>query len=103
MLGTRKVTESAIGRSSPLASSSVSEHLLRGVAGLVVGVLAISLVAVVGPVALLLLALTVVAWRGCPTCWTVGLVGTMADARARRGCLRCGEGPRSRHPPTATD
>lgn len=82
---------SASGRRSPLASNSLSEHLLRGIAGLVVAALAVSLTALVGPVALLLLILTAIVWRGCPTCWAVGLIGTMADARARRGCSRCGD------------
>ena len=76
-------------RRSPLASGSVREHLLRGAAGLVAAVLAILLVAVVGPISLALLPVTALAWRGCPTCWTVGLLGTLADGRARRSCSRC--------------
>ena len=76
-------------RRSPLASGSVAEHLLRGAAGLVAAVLAIALLGVVGPVSLVLLPLTFAAWRGCPTCWTVGLFGTLADDRARRSCPRC--------------
>jgi hypothetical protein len=59
------------------------------VAGLAAAALATVLVAVVGPVSLALLPLTAVAWRGCPTCWTVGLLGTLADNRARRACSRC--------------
>jgi hypothetical protein len=74
---------------SPLASNSVREHLLRGAAGLAAAAVAIVLVAVVGPVSLALLPLTAVAWRGCPTCWTVGLLGTLADNRAPRACSRC--------------
>ena len=73
-------------RSSPLASGSVRAHLFRGVVGLLAAVLAIALFTVVGPVSLLLLAVTALAWRGCPTCWTVGLMSTLADDRARRGC-----------------
>ncbi len=83
-------------RRSPLASGSISEHLLRGAAGLIAAVLAIALLARVGPVSLALLPLTVLAWRGCPTCWTVGLFGTLADGRAsrtyctaERGCRPC--------------
>ncbi len=72
--------------SSPLASRSVRAHLTRGVAGLILVGLAIALVAPVGPVSLVLLAPAAVAWRGCPTCWAVGLLGTLADDRARRGC-----------------
>ena len=76
---------------SPLASSSINKHLLRGAVGLLAAVLAIALVARVGPVSLALLPVAVLAWRGCPTCWTVGLVGTLADDRARRSCsaARC--------------
>jgi hypothetical protein len=81
--------DGASRRRSPLASGSVRRHLLRGAAGLVCAVLSIVLIAVVGPVSLALLALTALAWRGCPTCWTVGLLGTLADDRARRGCSRC--------------
>jgi hypothetical protein len=71
-------------RRSPLASGSIIEHLLRGAVGLIAAVLAIALFAGVGPVSLALLPLTALAWRGCPTCWTVGLFGTLADGRARR-------------------
>jgi hypothetical protein len=74
---------------SPLASGSVAKHVLRGAVGLLAAALAIVLVAVVGPVSLLLLGVTVIAWRGCPTCWAVGLFGTLADRRVRRGCSRC--------------
>jgi hypothetical protein len=71
---------------SPLASGSLREHLLRGAAGLLAAVLAIVLLAIVGPLSLLLLPITAVAWRGCPTCWTVGLLGTLADNGAGRSC-----------------
>ena len=76
-------------RRSPLASGSLREHLARGAAGLVAAVLAIVLVAVAGPISLALLPVTALAWRGCPTCWTVGLLGTLADSRTRRSCSRC--------------
>jgi len=86
-----KVTSPEVPTSkrSPLASGSVAEHVLRGAVGVLAAVLAIVLVAVVGPVSLLLLGITVIAWRGCPTCWAVGLFGTLADRRARRSCSRC--------------
>jgi hypothetical protein len=71
-------------RRSPLASRSLAEHLLRGALGLVLAVVAVVLCSLVGPVALTLLPPTAVAWRGCPTCWTVGLLGTLADTHARR-------------------
>jgi hypothetical protein len=81
--------ESGTERRSPLASGSVGEHLFRGAVGLTAAILAIALVAVVGPISLALLLVTVFAWRGCPTCWTVGLLGTLTDNRARRDCSRC--------------
>jgi len=85
----REVTpEPAGAQRSPLASGSVREHLFRGVVGLAGAILAIVLVAVGGPISLVLLLLTAVVWRGCPTCWIVGLLGTLADDRARRGCSR---------------
>jgi hypothetical protein len=90
MTTTRVMTQDVESRRrSPLASGSLRVHLFRGAAGVVAAVLAIVLVAVVGPVSLVLLAVTAVAWRGCPTCWTAGLLGTLADDRARRSCSRC--------------
>jgi hypothetical protein len=86
----REVTPEPVGaQRSPLASGSVREHLFRGAVGLAGAMFAIVLVAVVAPISLGLLLLTAVAWRGCPTCWTVGLLGTLADHRARRGCSHC--------------
>jgi hypothetical protein len=81
--------ESGGEQRSPLASGSVREHLFRGAVGLTAAILAIVLVAVVGPISLVLLLVTVFAWRGCPTCWTVGLLGTLADNHARQACSRC--------------
>jgi hypothetical protein len=75
---------------SPLASGSVRVHVVRGVGGLLAAALAIAgLLSPVGPVSLALLPVTAFAWRGCPTCWTVGLLGALADERARRACPRC--------------
>jgi hypothetical protein len=70
---------------SAFASRSIAVHLVRGMAG------ALSLAAVpalpfasapIGSslVAAGLLALTLVAWRGCPMCWVVGLTQTIANA-----------------------
>ena len=67
----------------PFASASVPRHLLRGLVGLLALAAAIAGTAVAGPAALLLLVVTVVAWRGCPTCWTVGLLQTI---ECERGC-----------------
>ena len=67
-------------KTSPLASGSVRVHIARGVAGLVALIGAVLGAAVVGPVALLLLPVAGVAWRGCPTCWAVGLLHTRDGA-----------------------
>lgn len=64
--------------SSPFASSSVPRHYARGVAGLLAAIGAILGVALGAPAALALLLVTAVAWRGCPTCWAVGLMQTRA-------------------------
>ncbi len=74
---------SGSGQRCPLASGSLRAHLSRGAVGLTAAILAIVLAAVVGPISLVLLLVTVFAWRGCPTCWTVGLLGTLADNPAR--------------------
>jgi hypothetical protein len=67
---------------SPLASSSVHHHLLRGAVGLSAVIGAILLLGVLGPVSLALLPVAAIAWRGCPTCWAVGMMGTLSDRRA---------------------
>ena len=67
--------------SMPLASATVRRHLARGLVGLLALIGAIAGAAFAGPAALALLAVTVVAWRGCPTCWAVGLLQTCERAR----------------------
>lgn len=63
----------------PFASASVPIHILRGA----VGLLALAGAVILGGPALLLLVVTVVAWRGCPTCWAVGLMQTRECRRER--------------------
>jgi hypothetical protein len=65
-------------QSSPFASSSIKRHYTRGALGLLSLVAAIVGAAVATPLALALLVITVAAWRGCPTCWAVGLMQTRA-------------------------
>jgi hypothetical protein len=62
--------------SSPLASSSIQRHYIRGAVGLIALIAAVVGAAVATPTALALLIVTVGAWRGCPTCWAVGLTQT---------------------------
>jgi len=57
------------------ASRSVPVHVVRGVLGLVALVAGIAL-APTSAWFLLLLPVTVALWRGCPTCWVMGLIAT---------------------------
>ena len=66
------------------ASRSVKVHYVRGAVGLLALVLAVVGASVLSPAALVLLIVTVAAWRGCPTCWAVGLMQTRACAVRRR-------------------
>ncbi|MCY7395724.1 MAG: hypothetical protein LH468_06105 [Nocardioides sp.] len=65
------------------ASRSVAVHVVRGVVGLllVVGGLALT---TWSAWSLLLVPPGVLAWRGCPTCWTMGLIATLARGRSSR-------------------
>ena len=65
-----------------LSSGSLKEHYVRGLIGLVALVAAVVGTAAGAPAALALLLVTVVSWRGCPTCWAVGLMQT----RERQAC-----------------
>ncbi|MFF9909191.1 hypothetical protein [Streptomyces sp. NPDC013457] len=69
------------------ASTSVPRHLARGVIGFGLGIGSIALVPVVGPVSLLAAPLALIAFRGCPTCWMVGLAQTISRGRLERQCV----------------
>ncbi|MFD5100949.1 hypothetical protein [Streptomyces albidochromogenes] len=68
------------------ASASLRGHLARGVVGFGGLIGSVALIPVVGPVSLLLLPVGVMALRGCPMCWTIGLVQTVSRGRLRRSC-----------------
>jgi hypothetical protein len=70
-------------QTSPLASTSVKRHYVRGALGLVGLVAAVVGAVVVTPAALALLIVTVGAWRGCPTCWAIGLMQTREGQRCQ--------------------
>jgi hypothetical protein len=65
------------------ASKSLLEHLARGTAGLGALVAAVALAPAWPWLSLVLLPLALVALRGCPMCWTVGLIQTV-HARLQR-------------------
>ncbi|CAL9341716.1 hypothetical protein SUDANB120_00281 [Streptomyces sp. enrichment culture] len=68
------------------ASASLPRHLARGAVGFGSLIGGTALAFTVGPVALLLLPVGLVALRGCPMCWTIGLVQTVSRGRLRRSC-----------------
>ncbi|MFD3515851.1 hypothetical protein [Streptomyces sp. NPDC058657] len=74
-------------RSAPdFASASVPRHLVRGLLGFGLIIGSIALVPVAGPVTLLAAPLGLVAFRGCPTCWLIGLAQTVSRGRLERAC-----------------
>ncbi|REE98415.1 hypothetical protein [Thermomonospora umbrina] len=72
-------------------SASLPRHLARGLIGFGSFAGAFVLLATVGPVGALLLPVGLLALRGCPTCWTIGLVQTVSRGRLERTCVdgRC--------------
>lgn len=68
------------------ASKSLSVHLARGVVGFGLVAASIALAPVVGWISLLALPAGVLALRGCPTCWAIGLVQTLSRGRLERSC-----------------
>ncbi|MFE7565337.1 hypothetical protein [Kitasatospora sp. NPDC057500] len=76
---------------SGFASRTLAGHLARGGVGFGALVGAFALLPFVGPVALLLLLVGALAFRGCPTCWVIGLMETVSRGRLERECVdgRC--------------
>ncbi|MFD7963980.1 hypothetical protein ACFV5J_24575 [Streptomyces zaomyceticus] len=69
------------------ASKSVPRHLARGAVGFGLIIGSIALVPVAGPATLLAAPLALIAFRGCPTCWMVGLAQTISRGRLERQCV----------------
>ena len=80
---------------SNFASRSIAGHLARGVIGIPTLIASVALMSHLGPFSLLLAPIGLVALRGCPTCWTIGLVETISASRIRRACAdgRCEVAP----------
>ncbi|MFI6874039.1 hypothetical protein ACIBL6_11420 [Streptomyces sp. NPDC050400] len=68
------------------ASRSVARHLARGAVGFGLIVGAVGLVPVLGPATLLAAPPALIAFRGCPTCWLIGLAQTVSRGRLERRC-----------------
>ncbi|MEU6857603.1 hypothetical protein AB0B28_01815 [Glycomyces sp. NPDC046736] len=71
---------------SEFASPSLAGHLVRGAIGFGALIASFALIPATGPVSLLLLPVGVVALRGCPVCWAVGLMETLSRGRLERRC-----------------
>lgn len=80
------------------ASATLTRHLVRGGIGFGALIGAIALLPLMGPVALLLAPAGLLALRGCPMCWAVGLAQTLSRGRLERECVdgRCQLKPASR-------
>jgi hypothetical protein len=80
----RSVAGPATERS--FASATVADHLRRGAVGFSALALALFLWPRFGLIALAPAAIGVVVLRGCPMCWTIGLIQTVTRHRLRRDC-----------------
>lgn len=83
---------------SPFASESLPRHLIRGALGFGLIGAGLGLAAILSPFALLLAPAGLVALRGCPMCWTLGLIQTISEGRVERTCSArgCALGVRER-------
>jgi hypothetical protein len=66
------------------ASKTLIEHLARGAVGIGALWYAVTIAAIHPWGSLALGALVLLAFRGCPICWTIGLIETMGQ-QWRRG------------------
>ncbi|MFE9788077.1 hypothetical protein ACFYO7_22125 [Nocardia salmonicida] len=72
--------------SDDFASKTMPEHLVRGGVGFGALVGSVALIPIVGPFSVLLLPVGLIALRGCPTCWAIGLMQTLSRGRLQRSC-----------------
>jgi hypothetical protein len=66
---------------SVFCSPTVTRHVLRGAAGFLLAIWALSYAPLHPILATGAGVLALVAWRGCPMCWTVGLFETVITSR----------------------
>lgn len=75
------------------ASRTITGHLARGTVGLSALGTAVALGPVHPLIALALVPVALIALRGCPACWTIGLIQTVAArSAARRPAGTCLDG-----------
>jgi hypothetical protein len=70
------------------ASNSIAEHVARGVIGVAACVVAVWAAPAHAWLSFLALPVALFAFRGCPMCWTVGLVETVAAKVQGRSTVR---------------
>lgn len=75
------------------ASKSLTEHVARGAVGIGVLVGTMMLIPDHPLLALAGIPVALIALRGCPACWTIGLFETIAATARGRACP-CGEDAR---------
>jgi len=75
-----------MGDSDGFASRSLPAHILRGLVGFGSFAAAVALIPVFWPASVLLAPLGLLALRGCPMCWAIGLAQTVSRGRLRRDC-----------------
>ncbi|WP_280430909.1 hypothetical protein [Nocardia brasiliensis] len=73
------------------ASRSLPVHLAKGAIGFGLLAASLALLPILGWIGLLLVVPGLVALRGCPTCWAIGLAQTLSRSRLHRVCTdgRC--------------
>ena len=73
-------------------SQTLAEHVLRGVLGLAALGLSVELLRISGLMALVaavaMLGLSLFMLRGCPTCWTIGLIQTIYSQFVGKTCAK---------------
>ena len=60
------------------SSSTLTEHVIRGVVGFTTLAIALGVADQHPWLALIVALVALVAFRGCPVCWTAGLIETIA-------------------------
>jgi len=75
---------------APLASHSLARHLARGAVGFGLIGAALALTSSAGAACLVLVLPGMIALRGCPTCWIVGLIQTISAGRLQGACSEGG-------------
>jgi hypothetical protein len=69
------------------ASTSLPRHLVRGAIGFGALICSVALIPVFGLSSLLFVPVALLALRGCPTCWAIGLMQTLSMRRLSRSCV----------------